>query len=1170
MIGSDHIPIYIIGLSVAISAKQLRIINASTDAVKAQFQRQDWRMGKDIVEEDWVNITDVERVNETRYQIQAEVEDVETELVQLIFNLPNSQQAVISGTCSCLSGETFGRRYCEHMAAAYLGFISWANRSRHSLGEVNFIDGVADSETVRSLYDELCAERAQTKAPERQALANWESWIETVVNKSGADNVKQHQFCYQLQFESGQFFPRIGISVFTCYPLKKGGLSKPKLLSTLHNHTADRAMTADDRYLLDMLGFEKHSYHNNASMSPNPKVLGHALPTLIDSGRCYWFSIDAGQVISLGNSRQLQLSWQQQQDGRYRLGYLLDGKLLPDSVVMINSDPCWYLDQETWQCGPLAYVESTHLLRATQALTESLGSVPQQAVQHISQELKKLGVEPTNLPQPVEYIQHDELITPQINLRLAGRTLQSSFDTEAVKNVPIASLSFTYIDKTLPLTDGADSIHRLVDGKVLVSPRHHDWEKNCVERFAKLGLSSVDSHPDFLPTQKTTGMLLVATDYDDQKALAEITQTLEKLAEAENWVLTIDKTYPYTEELPIDNWYGDIQDQDNNWFDLDLGIMVNEQKISLLPILLSLLKTDLLGYNKVDIQALPDETEFKIKLKKNKQVTLPLFRIRGILVLLYDLNTRNPLNKNNQLTLSTLQAQLLVELEQALSASEFNWFGGERLLVLGQKLNDFAGIKAVKLPSTFKATLRPYQQQGVNWLQFLREYGLSGVLADEMGLGKTIQTLAHLSIEKSKRRLKKPCLLIAPTSLVFNWEAEARKFAPNLTILCLQGNQRQQHFDQINQVDLVISTYPLLSRDKEVLEQHDYYYIILDEAQQIKNSRAKSTAIVQQLKTDYKLCLTGTPMENHLGELWSLYNFALPGLLGTQREFTQVFRHPIEREGLQERYELLNARIKPFLLRRRKEDVVKELPAKTELIRHVEISGEQRDLYETIRLSMDKKVRKAIQANGFNKSQIIILDALLKLRQVCCAPKLVKLGAETDHIDSAKLTDLMAFLPDLVAEGRKVIIFSSFTSMLSLIAEQLTVANINFVTLTGQTKDRKTPINDFQQGNVPVFLISLKAGGVGLNLTAADTVIHFDPWWNPAAEQQATARAHRIGQDKPVFVYKLISTGSVEEKILSLQDKKLKLISGVVESKKQSNEKLTQDDLQVLFEPLPA
>jgi SNF2 family DNA or RNA helicase len=411
---------------------------------------------------------------------------------------------------------------------------------------------------------------------------------------------------------------------------------------------------------------------------------------------------------------------------------------------------------------------------------------------------------------------------------------------------------------------------------------------------------------------------------------------------------------------------------------------------------------------------------------------------------------------------------------------------------------------------------------------------------------------------------------VLPTSLVHNWCEEARRFAPGLRVLSLHGSQRKDRFDEIAEHDLVLTTYALLWRDHEALARHHYHLLILDEAQFVKNASTKSATAIRELQARHRLCLTGTPLENHLGELWSLFDFLLPGFLGTQKDFAKRWRTPIEKGGDTVRRDLLARRIRPFMLRRRKDEVAKELPAKTMIVRSVELDGAQRDLYETVRAAMQDKVREAISQQGLGRSHIVVLDALLKLRQVCCDPRLVKLAKASTIKGSAKLELLLSMLPDLIEEGRRVLLFSQFTGMLSLIAAAVEKAGIAYVTLTGDTTDRATPVRRFQAGEVPLFLISLKAGGVGLNLTAADTVIHYDPWWNPAAENQATDRAHRLGQDKPVFVYKLIVAGSIEEKIVLLQDKKAALADGILSEDATVAVKFSADDLDALFAPMPA
>jgi SNF2 family DNA or RNA helicase len=547
------------------------------------------------------------------------------------------------------------------------------------------------------------------------------------------------------------------------------------------------------------------------------------------------------------------------------------------------------------------------------------------------------------------------------------------------------------------------------------------------------------------------------------------------------------------------------------------------------------------------------------------RVALAWRRLKPILATLGELYFNDKIK--DKVRLSTLDAARLDELARG---TDLRWFGGERLRETGRKLSQFGAVQKVAPPAGLRATLRDYQLDGLAWMQFLREYDLGGILADDMGLGKTVQTLAHILVEKEAGRLTSPALVIAPTSLMTNWQEEAARFAPGLRVLLLQGKERVEQFDRIDQADLVLTTYALLPRDEEKLREHHYHLVILDESHYIKNTRSKAAQTAGMLNARHRLCLTGTPLENHLGELWSQFHFLLPGLLGDEKTFNSQFRHPIERQDDPVRRMLLNRRIKPFLLRRTKDNVAKELPQKTEMVRKVELSGPQRDLYETVRLAMDKKVREEIDRKGVARSQIVILEALLKLRQVCCDPRLVKAlpAKKNSAAVSAKLTDLMQMVDDLLEEGRKILVFSQFTSMLGLIEEELEARRIPYAILTGETRDRAAQVAAFQQGAVPIFLISLKAGGVGLNLTAADTVIHYDPWWNPAAENQATDRAWRIGQDKPVFVYKLIAKGTLEEKIQLMQQKKSELAQSILADGESQKLALTQEDLQAIFAPL--
>jgi len=573
---------------------------------------------------------------------------------------------------------------------------------------------------------------------------------------------------------------------------------------------------------------------------------------------------------------------------------------------------------------------------------------------------------------------------------------------------------------------------------------------------------------------------------------------------------------------------------DGGWFSLSVGFDVAGERYDLLPILAGLLESDFLE----ETLDRPENGHIYAALPDGDALRLPIGRVRKILHHLSALiDPRFP----DKARLHALDAAGLAGLE------DLGVDPPPDLAKLASKLKSFSGIDPVVPSSGMKATLRDYQLAGFHWMQFLARHGLHGILADDMGLGKTLQTLTHILAEKEAGHSKgAPALVIAPTSVVPNWRAEVLKFAPSLRVLVLNGPDRKKYYRSIPHADIVLTSYALLQRDIEKLKTHTFHLLILDEAQYIKNPRSKMAQAACRMDARHRLCLSGTPIENHLGELWSLMRFLVPGFLGSEETFNTRFRKPIEKDGDLERNEVLKRRVAPLILRRTKDQVAKELPPKTELVHLVELHTAQKDLYETVRATMDKRVREAIAARGIEQSQIVFLDALLKLRQICCDPRLLPEDFANDVRVSAKLDFLIELLALLIEEGRRILLFSQFTTMLALIEEHLLREKIPYLKLTGASKDRGKLVEDFQNGTAPLFLISLKAGGTGLNLTAADTVIHYDPWWNPAAEAQATDRAYRIGQDKPVFVHKLLCQDTVEERIHQLQQDKAKLAAGLL------------------------
>ena len=485
---------------------------------------------------------------------------------------------------------------------------------------------------------------------------------------------------------------------------------------------------------------------------------------------------------------------------------------------------------------------------------------------------------------------------------------------------------------------------------------------------------------------------------------------------------------------------------------------------------------------------------------------------------------------------------------------------------LRAKIHDFKGITPVVPPKGLNATLRPYQLQGLSYLNFLREYGFGGILADEMGLGKTIQTLSFIQVMVEKN-VTTPNLIVVPTSVLPNWEREAEKFVPNLKRLVIYGTRRENMFAKIDSSHLVLTTYALLRRDLEELEKHEFNAIILDEAQNIKNPNTITAKSVRNIKADFKICLSGTPIENNLFELWSLFEFLMPGFLGAQHAFQRGVVKPIK-EGDNEPLEFLRTRVKPFILRRTKAEVAKDLPPKVENIYYCALAEEQAEIYAMLTQKLKEQVLSNVEEKGIAKSQISILDALLKLRQICCHPRLLKLnipGLNT-NLPSGKFDAFKDMVIDIVEEGHKVLVFSQFVQMLHIIRSWLQISDIPFCYLDGTSKDRFEQVDKFNNSpDIPIFLISLKAGGTGLNLTGADYVIHYDPWWNPAMENQATDRTHRIGQTRQVFSYKLICQNTVEEKILQLQESKRGIAEAIIPGQ-NSWKSLTRDDLEMLFD----
>ena len=526
---------------------------------------------------------------------------------------------------------------------------------------------------------------------------------------------------------------------------------------------------------------------------------------------------------------------------------------------------------------------------------------------------------------------------------------------------------------------------------------------------------------------------------------------------------------------------------------------------------------------------------------------------------------------------NTIKTQL--SLAQAISLSRIQDAGfaislDKRLSALNAKLASFSEIQPLKATKGFNGKLRHYQEEGISWLNFLHEFELGGILADEMGLGKTVQALAFfqsLKDRRVKKDSKKPVLIVAPTSVITNWSYEIKKFTPAAKVLMLHGPGRKALFDQVPEHDFVLTSYALLRLDRYDLERHEFSYIVLDEAQNIKNPQASTTKAAKSMRSRRRLALTGTPTENRPMELWSIMDFLMPGYLGSHEFFRTNIERPILEGGTSiEVAQMLNAKTRPFILRRLKADVEKELPPKIESVLHVEMTPSQKHLYTQILNEVRPKVFDAIKKKGIQAASVSILAALLRLRQVCNHPNSIDAFSELPGFDSGKFSLLKDLTTEALESGRKILLFSQFRGMLSIIRSWLDEMQTEYLYLDGATRNRQELIDRFStDDSVRLFLISLKAGGSGLNLMAADTVIIYDPWWNPAVESQAVDRAHRIGQNKTVSVYRLVTEESVEQKIMALKEKKSKIVDALINENGLSTVKLTKGDLESLFSPLP-
>jgi hypothetical protein len=1089
--------------------------------------------------------------------------------------LRHDRKALQRTRCSCPIGED-----CKHSVAVLLSYLQ--NEGSDTASSVDH----SRSATPADINARLIAYKTVKENSKEQAVSHGYTNSQADLGKSvsldasfvnGLERVARtlHQFqpgvdhsrgissskrrtalIYTIPKVSHNRSPKIEVNSVSLCKNGSFGAVKSFQVERLLSYSPPEYASQED---IDLANFHQSLKNSNSRYllrneysHQSPEILRLLFNRVLETNRCY-FERDFRAPLKLGSPLPGKLEWTQLEDDTWRL-----------TVKAVDADfsyPClqwnipWYVDEERFLFGPVNFACNPQVLDTLLTLP----AVSTAGAAWVPKFLFELGLSSLIPNPPVEGAVQIKLVPPSCSLEMKCLPCKKPvFSKDGIvaregENVRLLSLNSSFKS---PAKDGQlDELGRRVierlDATALEVLPQPLMDMGLTEVNATVFGLDGSAERLFVQPQLSNWLSFGEKEVGHLRSLGwQISEETERLL---NPV-----------DLGIENLTFEVEETDSWWFSLSLNVDVQGKSVPLLPIMIAAIRGLRTSEQLTDsVDALNQNGKFVACLPSGHILCLPFERIRSVLLSLQEMVQKGVDGKH-----LSASALALSELLENHDLSKARWLGAQNLLSIVDRLRKLKSIDQVSVPEQFKAALRPYQIEGLSWLQFMAQQSLGGILADDMGLGKTVQLLAHVLLEKESGRLTKPFLVICPTSVLPNWISEASKFAPDLKVMQFHGENRAVSFSKMRKVDLVVTTYPLLLRDFETLKKITWHGMALDEAQAIKNHKTKLSTAARGLKCGHRFCLSGTPVENHLGELWAQFQFLLPGLLGDEATFRQCFRTPIEKEGNVELKKILARRIRPFVLRRTKSEVATELPAKTVIVQHVQLGNHQSELYETVRLATTKRVRDEIATKGFRQSQILILDALLKLRQSCCDPRLVKLTAAKTVKESSKLGELMEMVVQLIQEGRKILVFSQFTSMLDLIASELKEKDLDFVKLTGDTKDRATPVSMFQNGTVSIFLISLKAGGTGLNLTAADTVIHYDPWWNPAVEDQATDRAHRIGQDKKVFVYKLIARGTIEQRMLELQERKRVLASSIYDERGNLSLAFSEKDLDALLRPI--
>lgn len=930
----------------------------------------------------------------------------------------------------------------------------------------------------------------------------------------------------------------LGLTAVHCARLRRGGLGAGAVIAGLGDPRRGPPgwIEVDDLRRIAMLRAVTRAAPH-ATRLPLARLHGDLLRDLAASGRLFW-ETTRSIPLAYGPAVTDALRWQSTaaDPDAYRLG-------LDSSLVIAPAHDCHYIDPAAALIGPLDLGVPAELvlrLMSGPPVPGSMRATVERSLRPLMTAAAgplwapgddELAPPPAGAPSPAPTAL--DAATDSMRPRMVACVVE---DASAGPSVHVAGEA-VYGGEAFPLAEWDPDRPRPRD--LVAEGRHHVRLQALIAGLPHgAGASS--------------SLELLA----DARHVAHVMVPVLRL---EGWECELADGFPHEAPLADVEWVERIRPiaDSRAWFSVELGVCVAGRTIPLLPILLQAIRGGQLVIQ-LDGSAAPIGAGLNVRMPDGELVHVPADRVQRWLRPLVELDLAG-LDRDGRLVVPAPVAAAIAD------EAPGRFAGSAQLDAARERLTGLLALEPRGEGADFAGSLRPYQRLGLGWLRFLHDGGHGGILADEMGLGKTVQVLAFLDGLRADGELgaAAPALVVAPRSVVGTWQREAARFTPALAATVHVGSERADDAAALTAAPLVITSYQTLLRDIDMFREVRWTSVLFDEAQTLKNPGTQLRSAAASLAAVSRFCVTGTPIENHLGELWSQMDLAVPGLLGRRTSFDAIFRRPVEKYGEVAPLDHMRRRIRPFLLRRTKELVELDLPPKTEIVERIDLDTAQRDLYESLRVSLDDRVGKALAQQGIQGSSMVILQALLVLRQCCCDPRLVKLPEARRVQRSAKLERLMAMLEELADSGRKALVFSQFTSMLRLIEAECVKAGISCVVLTGATRDRDEVIRRFQDGEAAVFLVSLKAGGVGLNLTRADTVIHYDPWWNPAAEAQATDRAHRIGQDKHVMVYKLVASGTLEEAICTLQDEKRQLTAAALRDGGVTH--LAADDLEALY-----